>query len=121
MYPREDLIGFARQKAALRQSIALNRERCAKASARAAQPIEFVDNVRTFWRQLSPVVKVAALPLGVAVTRALFPRYRFLRRILRWAPLAFAAARAVSAAGAGGGAGRPASKEYSQATQFETR
>jgi hypothetical protein len=102
MYPREDLIAFARQKEGLQRSIALNRERCADAAASAARPIEFVDGVRAYWRQLSPVVKIAAVPLGVVVTRAIFPRYRILRTLLRWAPLALAAARAVSAAKAGG-------------------
>jgi hypothetical protein len=109
MYPREDLITFARQKVMLRQSIALSRERCAEAAARVAQPIEVVDNVRTFWRQLSPVVKIAAFPLGVVITRKLFPRYRTLRRLVRWTPLVFTALRAFRSGRIGEASGHPSS------------
>lgn len=107
MYPKQDLNRLASAKAALRLNIALHRERCAEAAASAARPIELVDRALAFWRQLSPLMQMAAVPLGVVVTRALFPRYRILQRLVRWSPVVIAVARAVGSP-AGSRTGRSA-------------
>jgi len=121
MYPQQDLIRIAGHKAALRHNIALQRARCADAAAGVAQPIEFVDRVCAFWRDLSPIVQIAAVPLGVAAARALFPRFRILRKLVRWSPLVFAAMRAFNSGRKGGISGQPASKDEADPSEAGTQ
>jgi len=107
MYPKQDLIRLANAKAALRNNIALHRERCAGAAASAVRPVELVDRALAYWRQFSPMMQLAAVPLGVVVTRALFPRYKILRKLVRWSPVVIAVARAVGSAAGSRAARRP--------------
>jgi hypothetical protein len=96
MYPEQDLIRIAGHKAALRHNISLNRARILDATARVSKPVALVDRAWAFWKDLSPIVQIAAVPVGVAATRALFPRLRILRKLVRWSPLVIAAMRAVN-------------------------
>ncbi|HTB79422.1 MAG TPA: hypothetical protein VK717_00905 [Opitutaceae bacterium] len=98
MYPQPELTRLAVYKAALRQDIAFRRSECAAAAARLAQPFEWLDRMLAFWRRLSPLAQFAAIPLGFAVKRALFPRAGLLGSLLRWSPLVFGAARAIGSA-----------------------
>jgi len=90
MYPERELTRLAAAKAALRRDIALRRAQCAQAAARVTQPLEWLDRVLAFWRRLPPLARFAALPLGMLVQRAVLPRLKLLRRLVRWSPLVFA-------------------------------
>lgn len=96
MYPDRELTRLAARKAVLQQDIALRRAQCAAAATRVVQPLEWLNRVLTFWRQLSPFAQFAAVPLGVLVKRAVFPRRRILRSLVRWGPLVFSAVRAIN-------------------------
>ena len=95
MYPESELIRLAGHKAALRRDIAWRREQMAGAAARVARPLAWLDRAVAFWRRLSPFTQLAALPLGFALKRAVFPRVKLLGPLMRWAPLVFGAVRGV--------------------------
>jgi len=98
MYPQRELARLAAHKAALRRNIALHRAECAAAAARVAQPLEWLDRVVAFWRRLSPLAVLAAVPLGFIVRRTIGPRLKILASLVKWVPLVFGAVRGVSAA-----------------------
>jgi hypothetical protein len=98
MYPQPELTRLAAYKVALRRDIAFRRAECVEAATSVARPFEWFDRMRAFWRRLSPLAQLAAVPLGFAVKRTLFPRAKFLGSLLRWGPLAFGAARAIGSA-----------------------
>jgi hypothetical protein len=93
MYPREELTVLARRKAVLLDRICTNRDELVLAVARVAEPIEIVDGLVERWRRISPMVKLAALPVGLLLRRVLVKRARKLSAALRWGPLLFAAVR----------------------------
>lgn len=93
MYPRRELEQLATYKVWLRRGIARHRTDCAVAAARIARPMAWLDRMFAFWRQLSPVARVAALPLGVLATRTIFPKAKFLGSLLRWGPLVYGVVR----------------------------
>src|SRR5690349_3514091 len=90
MYPQRQLTALAWHKARLAQRIALRRDECAGAARRLGQPLAWLDRTLIFWRQLAPV---AAVPLGLLLGRALFPRRGILRAFARWGPAMYGALR----------------------------
>jgi hypothetical protein len=98
MYPDRELIRLAAYKAALQRDIALRRVQCEALAVQVARPLEWLDRVVAFWRRLSPFARYAAVPLGLLVKRAVFPRMKVLRALLRWGPLIFGAARGIRSA-----------------------
>jgi hypothetical protein len=94
MYPREELTALAGTKAELLDRICVGRELCSSAAARAARPLELLDLGIARWRQLSPFVKVAAVPLGFLLKRRMSRKARALGALMRWAPLVLGAVRA---------------------------
>lgn len=97
MYPTEELSLLAARKAALRERISICRDRCTAAAERVTRPLEWIDRALSRWRQLSPLVKIAAIPLGILVKRKLAPRARVFGAILRWGPVVFGAVRDLAA------------------------
>jgi hypothetical protein len=97
MYPQRELTRLAVHKAALRRRIAWRRDQCTAAAARLSQPFIWLDRMRGFWRTLSPLASIAAVPLGLLVTRTLFPRQKMLGAVARWGPLVFGAVRGLRA------------------------
>ena len=93
MYPQRELIRLTTYKVWLRRRIAHRRTECTVAATRIARPFAWLDRMLAFWRQLSPVARVAALPLGVLVTRTIFPKVKFLGSLLRWGPLVYGVVR----------------------------
>jgi hypothetical protein len=93
MYPQEELTLLAAQKAVLRQRIFERRAECAAAIARVAHPLEWIDRALGVWRKLSPLMKLAVVPLGLVLKRWMAPRARVLGTVLRWGPLVYAAVR----------------------------
>jgi hypothetical protein len=65
MYPDRELTRLAAHKATLQRDIAVRRAQCAEAAAQVAQPLEWLDRMLAWWRQLSPFAKLAAVPLGL--------------------------------------------------------
>jgi hypothetical protein len=93
MYPRKELAVLAGKKAVLLDRICVRRDELAEAAARLAEPIEVVDRLADRWRRVSPMVKLASVPLGLLLRRVLMKRARKLSAALRWGPLLFAAVR----------------------------
>ena len=98
MYPQNELARLAAHKAALRRNIARRRVQCVEAAACVAQPLEWLDRVLVFWRQISPLALLAAIPLGWVVKRTVSPRLKILGALVRWGPLIAGAVRGISAA-----------------------
>lgn len=93
MYPQQELIRLAAHKGALRRDIALRRAQCTAAATRVARPLGWLDRMLAFWRQLPPIARFAAVPLGLFVQRKVFPRAKLLGALARWGPLVFGAVR----------------------------
>ena len=98
MYPQEELRFLGARKAQLRQRIYERRVECAVAFRQVAVPIAWLDRAWAKWRRLSPLLKLAAVPLAMLLKRWIAPRKRVFGSILRWAPLAYGAVRGLTAA-----------------------
>jgi len=98
MYPQRELTRLAAHKAALRWNIARRRAQCAEAAARMVRPFEWLDRMLAVVRRISPLVKFAAVPLGVLAMRTVLPRRKILGSLARWSTLVFGAVRGVSSA-----------------------
>lgn len=97
MYPERELSRLAAHKAVLRSNIALRRATCAQAAARVAQPLRWVDRGVAVWRRLSPLTRLAAVPLGLLAARPAFARLKFLGPLLRWGPVLYGVVRGLRA------------------------
>lgn len=94
MYPTAELALIDARKLSLRQKIAVSRLECVALAERASRPIALLDRVITQWRKISPVMKIAAVPLGLLLRRKLLPRkIGLFRSALRWAPAVLSAMR----------------------------
>jgi hypothetical protein len=93
MHSNRELIRLAGLKAALREDITRHRLQCVTATARVAQPLAWVDRILVYWRKFAPFASLAAVPLGLLLKRASARRPGLLGMLLRWAPVAFGAAR----------------------------
>jgi hypothetical protein len=98
MYSHDELSRLGAHKAELLLRIAVRRAHCAEAVSGVMRPIAWLDRAMIFWRQVSPVAKLAAVPLTLAARRILFPRAKLLGVLFRWGPIAFGAARSLSRA-----------------------
>lgn len=101
MYPSGELNRLARRKAALHHRIAGTRLRCAAAAGGVARPIDWLDRLMVQWRRISPVAKLAAVPLGLLLRSRFGPRRRggtsLLGRAFRFVPVALSVARILAA------------------------
>ena len=98
MYPQGELTRIAADKAALGRRIARRRVECSEALAGAVEPLGWLDRAVDLWRRISPVAKIAAVPLALVAKRLLFPRAKLLGSLLRWGPLALGVVRSFSRA-----------------------
>jgi hypothetical protein len=98
MYPGRELRRLAAHKAAIRQRIWLRRIECTEAARRVAKPLRWLDRMLAFWRRLSPLARLAAVPVGALIQRAIFPRRRILGSLVRWGPIVYGAIRGVNSA-----------------------
>lgn len=88
MYPAAELTELARRKVVLRQRIASTRLHCVALAGEAARPVHLFDRLLAQWRRISPLAKLAALPLGLLFRRRLFQRrIGLLPRLVGWLPL----------------------------------
>jgi hypothetical protein len=95
MYSQRALTELAAHKAALRGRIARRRADCVLAAREMAEPLRWLDAAAARWRQVSPVLKAVALPLGILLGRAATKRTGLLGTLIRWGPLALGAIRAI--------------------------
>lgn len=96
MYSRDELIRLDRHKSALRHRIAGRRVQFAEGFAGVARPLVWLDRVQALWRRISPLAKLAALPVALVTKRVLFPRAKLLGTLLRWGPVVLGAAHSFS-------------------------
>jgi len=94
MHAQRELNRLAARKAALRSRIRARRAECAAQLAVVLRPLDWLERTRAAWNRALPVARIAAVPLGLLLKRALFPRARLLGALIRWAPLAVRAFRA---------------------------
>jgi hypothetical protein len=66
-----------------------------------------MDRMLAFWRRVPPSALFTAVPLGILVKRALFPRMGIVAMLLRWGPIVFGAARLIGFAARAGTASKP--------------
>ena len=97
MYPDGDLNQLALRKIALRQRILLRRRECVARAERIAQPLEKIDDLVKRWRRISPLTKLAAVPVAMLFKRLIFPRTKILGSLFRWGPIAFKILRGLRA------------------------
>jgi hypothetical protein len=95
MYPQRELTRLAAHKAALQWNIARRRAQCTEAATRMARPFEWLDRMLALVRRISPLVKFAAVPLGVLAVRTVLPRRKILGSLARWSPFVFGAVRGI--------------------------
>lgn len=92
MYPSAQLKQLALEKDLLERRIAINRARCIIEWDRVRRPIEIADNVVGQLRRLAPLLKLLAIPLGIAAARRQGRSRAPARRgklglLLKWAPV----------------------------------
>lgn len=87
------LIELSSRRAALHVRIARRRVECAEAWHEASRPLVWIDRGRERWRLSSPWLKLAVVPVGMAVVRTVLGRGRRLGQALRWLPVATSLAR----------------------------
>lgn len=99
MYPTGELKSLAARKRDLRARISWHRWECSSAAARLAQPLEVIDVLAARWRELSPLLKLSAVPLGLLFRpRRKFKLFRMFGTLLHLTPSLIRAFRAYRAA-----------------------
>lgn len=111
MYPAGDLTELERRKAHIRRSIRRNRAACVESATVLAAPVERFDQLRAQWRQIAPLVKLAAIPAGFLLTRKLRAKGSLLSTAVKWLPVAFKVFRSVRSAKNGHGPAAEAAAE----------
>jgi hypothetical protein len=89
MYPIRELNQLAGRKAALRRHIGRHRAACVRGGSRLVQPLAWLDRMMAHWRRLSPLARLAVVPLGLLLAKSAAPRPRLLGLLLRWGPIAW--------------------------------
>lgn len=87
MYPAGELTQLAAKKDLLRRRIALRRVATIVVAQRVAQPLRLIDRIVGEWRRLSPLVKLAGVPLGALLGRSLHRKRRLVGQLIRWGPV----------------------------------
>lgn len=100
MYPSGELNRLAARKALVRLRIDGNRWQCAETGAQLMRPVELLDRGLGYWRALSPLVKIAGVPLMLMLTRRLVGRAGRFAGIVRLLPSIFRTVRMFAGRGA---------------------
>lgn len=87
MYPREQLTALERHKAVVRMRIQAERWQVARHMERVMRPVDLLSRWHARWRSLPLGVRMAAGPLGLALQRALFKRFRYGGALVLWGPV----------------------------------
>lgn len=112
MYPDEELDGLALRKSLICARITVRRQICVVAAGRVAEPLRWADRALEQWKRISPMLKLAVVPLALMAKRRLFSRGGngggrggrnaadrggMIAKLLRWAPMVSAGFRMFSA------------------------
>lgn len=97
MHSARELNRLAARKTRLLQDISSRRVQCAQAATRVVRPLARVDGLVAVWRQLPPLAHYAAVPVASLLLYTAL-RWKILRGIVRWSPLAIGAVRVVRSA-----------------------
>jgi len=89
VYPARELNQLARHKAALQGKITGHRAGCVRAATRLAEPLVWLDRMLAHWRRLSPLARLAVVPVGFLLKQSSSPRPRLLGTLLHWGPAAW--------------------------------
>lgn len=85
MYPQPDLNVLAQRKQTLMRRIRSRRAECAAQAVEVLKPAVWAEGVYAKWRAISPLAKLAAVPVGMVLLRKFTPK---IGGLLSWAPLA---------------------------------
>jgi len=89
MYPQAELDLLAQQKRTLLGKIQMRREGFAEQVKHALWPVRWADVICAKWAEISPALKLMALPLGYVVKQKLLSKTSdAVGGFFRWAPLA---------------------------------
>jgi len=89
MYPKVDLEILGQRKADLMDRIRSRRADVEVDFDAVMRPVLWAENAYAKWKEISPFVKFAALPLGFLLKRKVFPQSGgIISGLFRWAPLA---------------------------------
>lgn len=99
MYPTAELTALAQRKTLLRARISLNRLRCVVLAGEVVRPLNWIDRMVAQWRKISPMAKLAAVPLGLLLKRAVLPgkKINFFNRAMRLLPIVLSAVKIFNA------------------------
>ena len=98
MYPEFELNRLAALKAGLRRRIGVQRTTCARAATQVLRPLAWLDRALALWDRVSPLAKIAAVPLGFLLKRSPSAPPRLLGKLLRWGPIVLGAVRGLTRA-----------------------
>lgn len=98
MYPDLELNRLAAHKARLRGRIGVQRVKCAQAATQVLRPLAWLDRALALWDRISPLAKIAAIPLGFVLKGSASAPPRLLGKLLRWGPLVLGAVRGLTRA-----------------------
>jgi len=98
MYPDLELTRLAALKAGLRQRIGVQRTQCVLAATQVLRPLAWLDRALALWDRVSPLAKIAAIPLGFLLKASSSAPPRLLGKLLRWGPLVLGAVRGLTRA-----------------------
>lgn len=73
MHPERELTRLAAYKTSLRRRLGRRRAECAAAALHATRPLVWMDRALAVCRRVAPLLKLAAVPLGLALIRSLLP------------------------------------------------
>lgn len=89
MYPQGELNELARTRDRLQSRIAGHRAQCVQAAAGLTPPLALMDRGLALWRNVSPVIKIAAVPLLLFLKHKIAARINVMGSLLRWLPVLF--------------------------------
>ncbi len=90
MYPQSALDLLSRRKLDLLSQINARRDECAEQVEQVLQPVLWVERAYAKWRAISPILKMAIVPLGLFILRRKAPpkTQGVVSGLFRWAPVA---------------------------------
>lgn len=89
MYPQREIDGLARLKASRRRTIALHRSECAALAARIAEPLDWIDRMRTLCVRLARLTPADAATFVLLCGSGGLPGLKILAPMLRWGPVVY--------------------------------
>jgi hypothetical protein len=98
MYPSGELNLLGARKALVRVRIAEHRWQCIQAAGELSKPVEFLDRAWATWKKISPLMKMAGVPLTWMLVKRMkiFGRLAKVASFARTLPVILNTAKAVA-------------------------